>query len=58
MNNIKKYLAYNKSVRVMAIDATEIVQEIREIHNLSNLATAALGRVIIVSSMIASTLKN
>lgn len=58
MNNIKKYLAYNKSVRVMAIDATEMVQEIRDIHNLSNLATAALGRVVIVSSMIASTLKN
>lgn len=58
MNSIKKYLAYNGSVRVMAIDATEMVQEIRDIHNLSNLATAALGRVMIVSSMIASTLKS
>ena len=58
MNSIKKYLAYNKSVRVMAIDATEMVQEIRDLHNLSNLATAALGRVMIVSSMIASTLKS
>ncbi len=58
MNNIKKYLAYNKSVRVMAIDATKIVQELRDIHNLSNLATAALGRVAIVASMIASTLKD
>lgn len=58
MNNIKKYLAYDKSVRVMAIDATEMVQKLRDIHNLSNLATAALGRVVIVASMIASTLKN
>jgi molecular chaperone Hsp33 len=58
MKNIKKYLAYNKSVRVMAVDATEMVQEIRQMHNLSNLATAALGRVVIVSAMIASTLKN
>ncbi|MBQ8380130.1 MAG: Hsp33 family molecular chaperone HslO [Clostridia bacterium] len=58
MNSIKKYLAYNGSVRVMAIDATEMVQEIRDLHNLSNLATAALGRVMIVSSMIASTLKS
>lgn len=58
MNSIKKYLAYNSSVRVMAIDATEMVQEIRDLHNLSNLATAALGRVMIVSSMIASTLKS
>lgn len=58
MNNIKKYLAYNKSVRVIVIDATEMVQQIREIHSLSNLATAALGRTMIVASMIASTLKN
>lgn len=58
MNSIKKYLAYNGSVRVMAVDATEMVQEIRDIHNLSNLATAALGRVMIVTSMIASTLKS
>ncbi len=58
MNNIKKYLAYNKSVRVMAVDSTQMVQELRELHGLSNLATAALGRVVIVASMIASTLKD
>lgn len=58
MNNIKKYLAYNKSVRVMAIDATKMVQDLRDEHNLSNLATAALGRVAIVAAMIASTLKD
>ena len=58
MNKIKKYLAYNDSVRVIAIDATDMVQTLREIHNLSNLATGAVGRVAIVSSMIASTLKN
>ena len=58
MKNTKKYLAYNKSVRVMAVDATEMVQQLRDIHNLSNLATAALGRVVIVAAMIASTLKN
>ena len=58
MNKTKRYLAYNDSVRVVAIDATEMVQTLRDIHNLSNLATAALGRVAIVSAMIASTLKN
>ncbi len=56
--NIKKYLACNETVRVMAVDATEMVQEIRKIHNLSNVATAALGRLVIVAAMIASTLKN
>lgn len=58
MSNVKKYLAHNKSVRVMAIDATEIVQKARDTHFLSNVATAALGRVMIVAGMIASTLKN
>ena len=58
MSNIKKYLAYKKSVRAIAIDATSMVQEIRDIHNLSNVVTAALGRVMIVSAMIATTLKN
>lgn len=58
MNNLKKYLAYNKSVRVMVVDATQVVQDIRDLHMLSNVATAALGRVMIVSAMIASTLKN
>lgn len=58
MSDLKRYLAYDKSVRVIVIDATDMVQKIRDIHNLSNLATAALGRVMIVSAMIASTLKD
>ena len=58
MSNLKRYLAYDKSVRAIVIDATDMVQKIRDIHNLSNLATAALGRVMIVSAMIASTLKD
>ncbi len=58
MNNTKKYLAYNKSVRVMAVDSTQMIQELRELHGLSNLATAALGRVVTVAAMIASTLKD
>ncbi len=58
MSDLKRYLAYDNSVRVIVIDATDMVQEIRDIHNLSNLATAALGRVMIVSAMIASTLKD
>ena len=50
MKNTKKYLAYNKSVRVMAVDATEMVQQLRDIHNLSNLATAAFFTMEIASA--------
>ena len=58
MNTIKKYMAYDNSVRVILMDGTKMVQDLRDIHKLSNVATAALGRVAIVSSMIASTLKS
>ena len=37
MKYIKKYLAYNKSVSVIAVDANKILQELRDINNLSNL---------------------
>lgn len=55
MNTVKRFLAYNKSVSVMIVDSTQMVQEARELHHLSNLATAALGRTLSVGAMISST---
>lgn len=49
----KKYLGYNGMVRVFIIDATNMIQEIRDLHCLSNVATAALGRTLMASTMIA-----
>lgn len=54
---LKKYLAHSGSVRVIIFDATNMVSESRELHKLSNVATAALGRTLIISTIMASCFK-
>ena len=43
MDEIKKYLAHEGKVNITCIDSTGLVEEARKIHDLSPLATAALG---------------
>lgn len=50
-NKITKFLAYNKRVSVMCIDSTNLVEEIRKIHNLTPTTTAVLGRVATVCTL-------
>ena len=52
-NKITKFLAHNKRVAVMCLDTTELVEEIRKIHDLTPTTTATLGRVATVSTMMA-----
>ena len=52
-NKAIKFLAYNKKVSVMCIDTTELVEEIRKIHDLTPTATASAGRVATVAAMMA-----
>ena len=52
-NKITKFLAYNKRVAVMCLDTTDLVEEIRKIHDLTPTTTAVLGRVATVSAMMA-----
>lgn len=54
---LKKYLAYDGKVRVFVIDATNMVKEARKIHGLSNVATAALGRSIMITTIMSNMLK-
>lgn len=54
---LKKYLAYDEKVRVFVVDATNMVKDARKIHNLSNVATAALGRTMMVTTMMSNMLK-
>lgn len=59
MDNIdlcKKYLAHNDSVRVIICDVTNMVKKSRDIHNLSNTATVALGRTLAMTSIMSSML--
>lgn len=48
----------NKSIRFAAIDGTELVRDAQQTHGLSRVATAALGRQLLMTSMIASMMKN
>lgn len=60
MNNkdiLKKYLAYDEKVRIFVIDATNMVKGARKIHGLSNVATAALGRTLMVTTIMSNMLK-
>lgn len=52
-NKIIKFLAYNKKVSVMCADSTNLVEEIRNLHNLTPTTTAVIGRVATVSALIA-----
>ena len=55
---LKKYLAHNGQVRVFLLDATKMVREFRDLHFASNVVTAAVGRTLMASAMMASMLKN
>ncbi len=52
-NKAIKFLAYNKKVTVMCADTTELVEEMRKIHDLTPTVTAAAGRVLTVATMMA-----
>lgn len=52
-NQAIKFLAYNKKVSVMCIDTTELVEQIRRIHDLTPTVTASAGRVATVAAMMA-----
>lgn len=48
----------NQSIRFAAIDGTQLVRDAQKTHTLSRVATAALGRQLLMTSMIASMQKN
>ena len=52
----KKYLAHENSVRVVICNVTEMVKKSREIHNLSNTTTVALGRTLAMTTIMSSML--
>lgn len=54
-NKITKFLAYGGKVSVICADTTNLVEEVRKIHDLTPTTTAALGRVVTAGSMMAFT---
>ena len=57
-DSLIKALAYNDEIRVYVVDATEMVEEARQLHDSWNTATAALGRTMVGATLLSATLKN
>ncbi len=56
-DKIMKFLAYNKKVLVICANTTEMVEKARITHDLSPVATAALGRVVTMASIMGTEMK-
>ena len=57
-DSLLKALAYNDEIRVYVINATEMVEEARKAQDSWSVATAALGRTMVATTMLGATLKN
>lgn len=57
MDKIQRFLAYNGKINITCISTTELVEEARKIHNLSPVATAALGRTLTIATIMGANLK-
>ncbi|MBO5478474.1 MAG: Hsp33 family molecular chaperone HslO [Clostridia bacterium] len=57
-DRIIKILAYDGRVSIICASTTTLVEKARKIHDLSPVATAALGRTLTVASMMAVNMKN
>ncbi len=58
MGKIYKTLIYDNQISLSIIEATDICNKAIQFHNTTPLATATLGRTMIASLFMASTLKN
>lgn len=57
-DKITKFLAYNGKVRITCAKTTELVEKARNIHDLSPVVTAAFGRLLTMSAIMGSEMKN
>ena len=57
-DNIVKFLAYNGRIAITCAETTMVVEEARKTHDLSPVATAALGRLLTMGVIMGSDLKS
>ena len=57
-DQIIKFLAHDGKISVVCASTTNLVEEARKLHDLSPLATATLGRVLTITALIGSEMKN
>lgn len=58
MNKLLKGLIFNDEISLSVLDTTDMVNEAIEIHKLSPVCAAALGRTLTVCTFMASNMKN
>ena len=58
MDKIQKFLAYNGKINITCVETTELVEHARKVHDLSPVATAALGRCLTMAALMGAGLKN
>lgn len=58
MDKIQKFLAYSGKINITCVETTNLVEEARKVHDLSPVATAALGRVLTMGALMASGFKS
>lgn len=58
MDKIQRFLAYNGKINITCVETTQLVEEARKVHDLSPVATAALGRVLSMGVLMASGFKD
>lgn len=57
-DKIIKFLAYEGKISIVCANTTELVEKARKTHDLSPLATAAFGRLLTITSIMAQEMKN
>ena len=57
-DQIIKFLAYNGKISVVCCSTTNLVEKARILHDLSPLSTAAMGRILTITALIGSEMKN
>lgn len=57
-DSIIKFLAYDGRINIVCAETSKLVEEARKIHDLSPTATAALGRMMTVTLIMASEMKS
>ena len=56
-DKITNFLAYDGRIGITCIKTTSMVEEARKVHDLSPVATAALGRVLTITALMANEMK-
>ena len=57
-DKIAKFLAYDGKISIVCCNTTKLVEEARKTHDLSPLGTAAFGRLLTITAIMAQEMKN